>query len=192
MVFTFWFFDLPCIFKNLKLNSRPLKVLEIHFFMHHRTQHVWNHGKPLDLHSISKVGVFFNNPTVHTAPISIALTINDSKRIHLYKSQCILCSVFMAPIQPCFPDRRFPYPVVCREIYTYLPLTSRICNAGFNAKWNSRRSTMLWHFQWGKCFKLIALGGPGAEISPFPSFQFWLTHSSSHYFCRRNCQLSKT
>ena len=31
MIFAFWFFDLPCIFKNLKLNSRPLKVLEIDF-----------------------------------------------------------------------------------------------------------------------------------------------------------------
>ena len=59
MIYTFWFFDLPCIFRNLKLNSRPLKVLEIDFFVHHRTQRVWNHGKPLDLLAISKVGVFW-------------------------------------------------------------------------------------------------------------------------------------
>ena len=58
-IFAFWFFDLPCIFKTLKLNSRPLKVFEINFFVHHRTQRVWNHGKPLDLLSISKVGVFW-------------------------------------------------------------------------------------------------------------------------------------
>ena len=53
------FFDLPCIFKNLKLTSRSLKVLEIDFFVHHWTQRVWNHGQPLDLLSISKVGVFW-------------------------------------------------------------------------------------------------------------------------------------
>ena len=59
MIFAFWCFDLPCIFKNLKLYSRPLKVLENDFFVHHRTQGVWNHGKLLDLLSISKVGVFW-------------------------------------------------------------------------------------------------------------------------------------
>ena len=32
MIFAFWFFDLPCIFENLKLNSRPLKALKIDFF----------------------------------------------------------------------------------------------------------------------------------------------------------------
>ena len=31
------------------------------FFVHHWTQHVWNHGKPLDLLSISKVGDFWTN-----------------------------------------------------------------------------------------------------------------------------------
>ena len=35
MIFSLWFFDLSCIFKNLKLNSRPLKVLEIDFSEHH-------------------------------------------------------------------------------------------------------------------------------------------------------------
>ena len=40
MIFVFWFFDLQCIFKNLILNSRPLKVLEIAFFMHHWNQRV--------------------------------------------------------------------------------------------------------------------------------------------------------
>ena len=32
MTFAFWLFDLQCIFENLNLNSRSLKVLEIEFF----------------------------------------------------------------------------------------------------------------------------------------------------------------
>ena len=34
-------------------------MLEIDFSLHHWTQRVWNHGKPLGLLSISKVGVFW-------------------------------------------------------------------------------------------------------------------------------------
>ena len=88
MIFAFWFFDLPCIFENLKLNSRPLKVLKIDFFVHPWTKRVWNHGKPLDLLSISRVGVF-EQPycAVCTQNISQKWAKYSGDRRHTYRKQ---------------------------------------------------------------------------------------------------------
>ena len=77
MICAFLFLGLQCILKNLKLNSQPLKVLEIDFFVHHRTQRVWNHEKPLDLLSISKVGVIWTTLLwIHHHCPSLFQTIN--------------------------------------------------------------------------------------------------------------------
>ena len=51
-------FYLPCIFKNLKLNSRPLRVLEIDFLVNPLNSACLKPWKPLYLPCISKLAVF--------------------------------------------------------------------------------------------------------------------------------------
>ena len=63
--------------KKLKLNSRPLKsAWNRFFFVHHWTKRVWNYVKPIDLLSISKVGVFWT--TLVCSDRSVSTVLGDA------------------------------------------------------------------------------------------------------------------